>query len=171
MKVRNLILGSCCVVCAPIASAATFMDAEWAKGMCDVWNNTPELVNELGGEDWSANNADRGYKIIRVYREKCGPDGAVQLTISDQDGKAMCTHGGTPTDEELNTDVDYLMHATDEHWQCMGEGSFGCGAMGAMMSGKLQFSGPKMEAMGVMGPFNAFLKSVDEVPGDMSACP
>ena len=36
----------------------------------------------------------------------------------------------------------------------MGEGAFGCGAMGAMTTGKLKFSGPKMETMGVMGPFN-----------------
>ena len=156
---------------APLgASAGAFMDAEWASGMCEAWNGSTELTEGLGG-DWSANNAGRGYKVIRLYRTDCGEDTAVQLTISDQEGKAVCTYGGAPSDEEMNYEVDYLMHATDEDWACMGKGSWGCGAMGAMMTGKLQFQGPKMEAMGVMGPFNEFLQLTDEVPGDMDACP
>lgn len=36
------------------------------------------------------------------------------------------------------------MNATDEDWACMGKGSFGCGAMGAMMTGKLKFSRPSI---------------------------
>jgi len=56
----------------------------------------------------------------------------------------------------------------------MGEGRFGCGAMGAMgamMTGKLKFQGPKGEAMGVMGPFDSFLTMTGKVPGDKAACP
>jgi putative sterol carrier protein len=53
----------------------------------------------------------------------------------------------------------------------MGEGKFGCGAMGAMMTGKLKFEGPKMEAMGVMGPFDSFLLLTGKVPGDKASCP
>ena len=52
----------------------------------------------------------------------------------------------------------------------MGEASFGCGAMGAMMSGKLKFNGPKMEAMSVMGPFNQYLQLTGKVPGEKGAC-
>jgi putative sterol carrier protein len=52
----------------------------------------------------------------------------------------------------------------------MGKGDFGCGAMGAMMSGKLNFKGPKVEAMKVMGPFESFLKLTGKVAGDKSAC-
>ena len=43
--------------------------------------------------------------------------------------------------------------------------------MGAMMSGKLRFSGPKMEAMKVMTPFEKFLKLSGKVPGNQKACP
>jgi putative sterol carrier protein len=43
--------------------------------------------------------------------------------------------------------------------------------MGAMMTGKLQFKGPKGEAMGVMGPFDTFLQLTGKVPGDKKACP
>jgi len=68
-------------------------------------------------------------------------------------------------------DVDYLMYATDEDWACMGEGKFGCGAMGAMTTGKLKLSGPKGEAMSVMGPFNGFLTLTGQVPGDKSSRP
>jgi putative sterol carrier protein len=71
----------------------------------------------------------------------------------------------------MNLGVDYLMHATDKNWNCMGRGSWGCGAMGAMMSGKLKFSGPKMEAMKVMTPFEGFLKLAGKVPGNQGACP
>jgi hypothetical protein len=53
----------------------------------------------------------------------------------------------------------------------MGEGSFGCGAMGAMTTGKLKFSGPKGEAMGVMGPFDDFLVLTGQIGGDKDACP
>jgi putative sterol carrier protein len=42
--------------------------------------------------------------------------------------------------------------------------------MGAMTTGKLKFDGPKMEAMGVMGPFNAFLKLTGTIGGEKGAC-
>jgi len=57
------------------------------------------------------------------------------------------------------------MNATDEDWACMGMGSFGCGAMGAMMTGKLKFSKPKGEAKSVLGPFDTFLQLTGKVPG------
>ncbi|MEZ5447584.1 MAG: SCP2 sterol-binding domain-containing protein [Thiolinea sp.] len=59
----------------------------------------------------------------------------------------------------MNFAVDYLMHATDNDWACMGQGSFGCGAMGAMMTKQLKFQGPKMRAMQVMEPFENFLRT------------
>jgi putative sterol carrier protein len=57
------------------------------------------------------------------------------------------------------------MNATDEDWACRGKGRFGCGAMGAMMTGKLKFSGPKGEAMSVVGLFDSFLQLIGKVPG------
>lgn len=156
---------------AGAAQAGTFMDAEWASQMCKAWNNNPTLTKELGGKAWAANNAGRGYKVIQLYRTKCGEKTKVELEFSDKDGKAVCTYGGAVKHAKLNLEVDYLMHASDEDWTCMGEGKFGCGAMGAMMTGKLKFSGPKGEAMGVMGPFDSFLTTTGKVPGDKGSCP
>ena len=61
----------------------------------------------------------------------------VELQLSDKDGKAICTHGGALKNKDPDYKVDYLMHANNKNWACMGEGSFGCGAMGAMTTGKL----------------------------------
>lgn len=83
----------------------------------------------------------------------------------------MCVEAGLPDKKAMNYKVDYLMHASDDNWACMGKGSFGCGAMGAMMSGKLKFQGPKLEAMKVMDPFESFLKIAGTVPGDKASCP
>jgi putative sterol carrier protein len=152
------------------ANAATFMDTQWASQICSEWNKS-NLATALGGEAWAANNADRGYKLIHLYREKCGDQSKVELEISDKDGKAHCSYGGAVKHAKPNYDVDYLMHATDEDWTCMGEGKFGCGAMGAMTTGKLKFKGPKMEAMGVIGPFDGFLVLTGKVTGDKGSCP
>ena len=164
-------LSALALACSASAQASTFMDADWAASMCSAWNNTPELTTGLGGDSWAANNAGRGYKVIHLYREKCGEDSKVEVEIADKGGKAHCTYGGAVKHAKLNYDVDYLMYATDEDWNCMGEGKFGCGAMGAMMTGKLNFKGPKGEAMGVMGPFDAFLVGTGKVPGSKTDCP
>ncbi len=164
-------IGAIGFAAAGVTQAATFMDAEWASQMCKAWNANATLTKGLAGDAWAKNDAGRGYKVIHLYRTKCGPKTAVELELSEQGGKAACVRGGAITHPKLNLDVDYLMHATDEDWTCMGEGKFGCGAMGAMMTGKLKFEGPKGEAMGVMGPFDGFLTTTGKVPGDKAACP
>jgi putative sterol carrier protein len=166
-----LVAGIAGLLCSGAAFAGTFMDASWASATCNAWNANPTLTNELGGKAWAANDAGRGYKIIQLYRTKCGEGSKVELEISDQDGKARCVRGGAVKHAALDAKVDYVMHATDEDWACMGQGKFGCGAMGAMVSGKLKFKGPKGEAMGVMGPFDSFLVLTGKVPGDTSSCP
>jgi putative sterol carrier protein len=153
------------------AQGATFMDAAWASQLCKAWNSNGTLTGKLGGDAWAANDAGRGYKTIQMYRDHCGLGSKVELKITNKDGKAVCVRGGTVENKSPNYDVDYLMHASDEDWACMGEGKFGCGAMGAMTTGKLKFSGPKGEAMSVMGPFNDFLKLTGSIPGDKGACP
>jgi putative sterol carrier protein len=149
------------------AHAEVFMSNAWAKQACDAWNKSSTLTNELA--DWAKNDDGRGFKTIQMYRDKCGLGSKVELKISDKDGKAICTYGGAVTNSNPDYGVDYLMHATDENWTCMGAGK--CKAAGSMMTGKLKFSGPKMEAMGVMGPFNAFLALTGSVGGDMNTCP
>ncbi len=154
--------------------AVEYMDAAWAKQACNAWNKSAVLTTQLGSKHeskWISNNAGRGYKLVQMYRSSCGVKTKIQLTIADKGGKAMCIYGGKPDGKKMNMKVDYLMHATDKNWNCMGRGSWGCGAMGAMMSGKLRFSGPKMEAMKVMDPFESFLKLAGKVPGNQKACP
>lgn len=174
------LLAALLVMMTPVF-ADVYMDAAWAQKACDAWNKSTILTKELAGmstsEDeeesynWIANNNERGYKLVQMYRTNCGVKTKVQLVIQAKDGKAMCTQAGKPDGKVMSAKHDYLMHATDAHWECMGKGSFGCGAMGAMMSGKLKFTGPKGEAMRVMGPFGAFLKVAGAVKGDKSSCP
>lgn len=149
------------------AQSAVFMSDAWAEQTCAAWNKNATLTSELG--DWAKNDDGRGFKTIQMYRDKCGLGSKVELKIESKDGKAICTYGGAVTNASPDYGVDYLMHATDENWACMGKGE--CKAMGAMMTGKLKFSGPKMEAMGVMGPFNEFLALTGTVGGEMGSCP
>jgi len=152
------------------AMAAEFMDSAWAKKTCEAWNKNSDLTAGLA--EWSTNNKDRGYKLIQIYRTQCDTKSKIQLNIVNKGGKATCIYGGKPDGKKVDYDVDYLMHASDEDWTCMGKGSFGCGAMGAMMSGKLKFTGPKGEAMTVMGPFGGFLELTGKVAGTKSeTCP
>jgi hypothetical protein len=51
-----------------------------------------------------------------------------------------------------------------------GQGQLRLRGHGAMMTGKLKFSRPKGEAIGVMGPFDSFLQLTGKVPGDTSSC-
>ena len=51
----------------------------------------------------------------------------------------------------------------------MGDGRDG--PMKAMMFGRLHFKGPKMEAMGNMGPFAKFLTLTGKVDSDRTKCP
>lgn len=151
-------------------AASVFMSEKWAEEACDAWNQDQELAKGLGG-DWIGNDADRGYKVIQIYRIDCKDSAKVELTIVKDGDEAKCSYGGAVKHTELNDDVDYLMYAEDEDWACMGEGSWGCGPMGAMATGKLKFDGPKGEAMGVMGPFEGFLLLTGKVPSDRSSCP
>lgn len=155
------------------AQAGEFMDAAWAKAACDAWNANSTLTSGLvntDGYSWAGNDNKRGYKLIQMYRTPCGDSSKVQLNITVQGDKATCVYGGAPDGKKMDYDYDYLMHATDEDWTCMGEGKFGCGAMGAMMSGKLKFTGPKVEAMKVMSPFENFLQLTGKVPGTKTEC-
>ena len=157
------------------AMATDFMDATWAKQACNAWNANATLTGKLGSKSaskWISNDAGRGYKVLQMSRSQCGAKTKIQLNIADKGGKAMCIYGGKPDGKKLNMAVDYIMHATDKNWTCMGKGSWGCGAMGAMGTGKLKFSGPKVEAMKVMGPFGSFLRLAGAVPGNKGAtCP
>ena len=155
------------------AQAANFMDAAWATQACAAWNADSTLTSGLmdtDGYSWAKNDGGRGYKLVQMYRTDCGESTKVQLNIVMQGDKATCSYGGAPDGKKMDASYDYLMHATDADWTCMGEGKFGCGAMGAMASGKLKFDGPKMEAMKVRGPFEGFLQLTGKVAGTKTEC-
>lgn len=171
---KQLTLAACLLgSIAGQAQAGEFMDAAWAKQACSAWNADSTLTKGLvntDGYSWIGNDNKRGYKLVQMYRTDCGEASKVQLNIALQDDKATCIYGGAPDGKAMDADYDYLMHATDTDWACMGEGKFGCGAMGAMMSGKLKFTGPKVEAMKVMTPFESFLHLTGEVTGSKTEC-
>ena len=144
------------------------MSAEWGPAACEAWNNNVTLTDELAGDTWAANDGGKGYKIMQVYRMDCNEEPTVELQISNQDGKAICTYGGAVTTSELDKGVDYIMFAKTSNWERMGSGQDG--PMKAMTFGRLKFIGPKMEAMSNMGPFAAFLRLTGEVPATMD-CP
>jgi putative sterol carrier protein len=153
---------------AGAAQAATLMSAEWTAKACEQWNNTPLLANDLA-DKWIKNDGGKGYKIIHLYRTDCGEASKTEMRISAKDGKAMCTYGGKVENTKLDSGVDYIMHATTERWGEMGRGEYG--PMKAMSFFRLKFTGPKLEAMSVMGPFEAFLLMPGKVPGDTTSCP
>lgn len=149
------------------AQAAPLMSPDWAAQACQSWNANPVLTDELA-EKWIKNDKGRGYKIMHMYRTDCGEASKVEMTISAQNGKAMCTYAGKVQHANLDLASDYLMHAETKRWKEMGAGEYG--PMRAMMFGRLKFEGPKGEAMRVMGPFEQFLLIPGKVPGDDS-CP
>lgn len=151
------------------AAAPVMMSAEWATHACTAWNADPVLTEGLAKSGWIDNDNKRGYKVMHVFRTECKESRPVELRVAKQNGKAMCVYGGAIQNAKLDDDVDYLMHATTERWVEMGLGDYG--PMRAMMFGRLEFEGPKMEAMGNMGPFENFLLLVGRVQADYGSCP
>jgi len=146
---------------APAANPA-FMSPAWAQGLCTAWNNSPTLTEKLAGS-WVKNNGGKGYKVMEVSDSDMKTTPPVQLEIALKGGKAICSYGGPIKVSKLNYDYDYKMWATTRDWHHMGS------PLTAMMFGRLNFKGPKMEAMGNMGPFGAFLKLVKDVPATVPA--
>ncbi|MCS7307902.1 MAG: SCP2 sterol-binding domain-containing protein [Aquificaceae bacterium] len=145
-------------------SAPVFMDGEYAKALCETWNKTPQLSEQLGkSESWVAVPERK----LFIYREDCGDGKQIQLTIKNEGGKAQCVYGG-PARDKRGKD-DFLMYAETKRWLEMGKKEYG--PMKAMMLNRLKFEGPKGVAMKNMGPFEAFLDIVDNPPHDAGKCP
>ena len=152
---------------ALLAADTVLMSSDWAQGMCDAWNQDEGLTEGLA--TWMQNDADRGYKLLRIYRMDCPESPRIQLRVADREGAVSCIEAGVATDEELDASYDYVMYAKTGRWLEMGAGDYG--PMWGMMSGRLKFEGPKWEAMKNMGPFKSFLLLVGKVPGATDACP
>lgn len=167
MKYFILVAGALLAISRPAQAASVMMTPDWAAQACDAWNQNATLTTGLS-DDWIKNDNKRGYKIVQMYRTDCGDGVKVELKIASKDGKALCVYGGKPQNTP-DFAIDYLMHAKSERWREMGKGEYG--PMKAMMFGRLKFSGPMMEAMSVMGPFEQFLLLVGKVESDTTSCP
>lgn len=167
MKYTTIALAALAVLTTTAHAAPAMMSPEWTAQACDAWNKDATLTSGLA-DQWIKNDKDRGHKIIHLYRTDCGEATQTEMKIVPKDGKAICVYGGAVQNTKMDHAADYTMHATTERWNEMGAGKYG--PMKAMMFGRLKFTGPKMEAMGVMGPFGAFLQLPGKIPGDQ-ACP
>lgn len=146
-----------------LASATVMMDANYARELCNLWDQTPALVNMA-----SSSSEWRGAPVRKLflYRKDCRSR-QIELYIQNMNGKAECVYGGWAKDPR--TGNDFLMYATTKHWIEMGRGDYG--PMHAMMFGELSFSGPKFVAMANMGPFSKFLRLLGRIPANTNACP
>jgi putative sterol carrier protein len=151
------------------AAGPVLMSADWGAAACAAWNADPVLTRDLVESDWIKNDKGRGYKVMQVYREDCGDQPTAELRVSLRDGMAHCVYGGAVQTARLESGADYVMYAETKRWLEMGAGEYG--PMKAMTFGRLGFKGPKMEAMGNMGPFTNFLLLVGKVPSDAETCP
>ncbi len=145
-------------------SANVFMGPEYARELCNVWNRTPKLTEELGkSESWIAVPERK----IFLYREDCSPNKQIQLTIKNEGNRAVCVYGG-PAKDSRGKD-DFLLYAETKRWEEMGKGEYG--PMRAMALGRLKFEGSRDVAMKNMGPFEAFLTALGRPSYDASKCP
>ena len=156
-------------IAAPAWAAPTMMSADWGKAACEACNKDPLLTEKLVESVWMANDKSRGYKIMQVYRTDCGDKPTAELRVALKDGKATCVYGGAPQADKLDSGADYVMMAETARWIEMGRGDYG--PMRAMFMQRLGFDGPKLEAMGNMGPFENFLLLVGKVASETKACP
>lgn len=145
------------------------MSPPWAQAMCAAWNSDAVLTDKLVESGWMKNDGGRGFKLMQIYRADCPKAARIEMQIALKDSKARCEYGGASRTDKLDGGADYLMWADTPRWREMGAGEYG--PMKAMMFGRLNFEGPKLEAMGNMGPFQNFLLLVGKVPGDWAACP
>ncbi|MBI2754002.1 MAG: SCP2 sterol-binding domain-containing protein [Betaproteobacteria bacterium] len=152
----------------PAFANPVLMSGDWTKGLCQAWNAEPVLTDKLAESGWAKNDKGRGFKVIQIYRTDCGKKPTSEVRISLKEGKAACVYGGPAESTKLDMGADYVMDAETTRWEEMGRGEYG--PMRAMMFGRLSFDGPMGEAMGNMGPFEAFLKLVGKVPYDVRSC-
>lgn len=172
MKPLQTLLVLACAVALPGARAdspAVAMSSAWAQAMCSAWNSDAVLTDKLVESGWIKNDAGHGHKLMQIYRADCPKAPRIEMQIALKDNKAQCEYGGAARSDKLDGGADYLMWADTPRWREMGAGEYG--PMKAMMFGRLNFEGPKLEAMGNMAPFQNFLLLVGKVPGDWAACP
>ncbi len=167
---RHFAALACALLAATSVQAQTVaMSPAFAEAMCAAWNADATLTGGLAESGWVKNDGGRGHKAMQIYRSDCPNSARIEMQIALKDNQAQCVYGGAAKSTALDKGTDYLMWAETPKWREMGSGDLG--PMRAMMFGSLNFEGPKMEAMGNMGPFGGFLLLVGKVPADWAACP
>lgn len=151
------------------AQSGRAMSPDWAKALCAAWNEDETLTAKLVESGWIRNDGGRGFKTMQIWRADCQGSERVEMRIAFKQEKAQCVAAGAATAQALDPGSDYRMWAETPRWREMGAGEYG--PMRAMMFGRLNFEGPRMEAMGNMVPFENFLLLVGKVPGDWGTCP
>jgi len=160
---RKAFLGVLALAGSSLA-APVFMGEEYAKALCEEWNKTPRLVEELGKNEFWASVPER--KMF-LYREDCNDTKRIQLTIKNENGKAVCVYGGLAKDKKGPN--DFLMYAETKRWLEMARKEYG--PMKAMMLGRLKYEAPKGVTKMNIGYFETFLDILDNPPHDASKCP
>lgn len=156
-------------VVVTVNASEPFMSVPYITQFCDAWNADDLMTTGLAESEWVDNDGDKGFKIIQLYRLDCKDSPHVEMQFERQDDKAICVYAGKVENPDLDRSADYEMFATTKRWVEIGNGDYG--PMKAMMFGRMKFKGPKMEAMGNMGPFKNFLLLFGKFPADHSVCP
>ncbi|PTU29171.1 SCP2 sterol-binding domain-containing protein [Stenotrophobium rhamnosiphilum] len=167
LGIAGLVAGA--MLATSAQASTTLLSPEWAAQACDAWNKDPILTKELVKSKWASNDGGHGYKAIQIYRNDCENSAWVELQIAQKGELAQCIYGGKIKTTKLTSGVDYVMNASTQNWVEMGKGEYG--PMKAMMTTRLRFKGPMIEAMNNMVPFESFLLLVGKVEADASTCP
>ncbi len=155
---------------APSGPLPALMSVDYIKQFCAAWNADETMTVGLATSGWIDNDGDKGFKIIQLYRSDCPDSPHVEMQFErSKDDKAVCVYAGGVENPELDRSADYEMFAETDRWIEIGRGDYG--PMKAMMFGRLKFKGPKIEAMGNMGPFKNFLLLFGKFPSDSKVCP
>lgn len=146
-----------------------FLSADWAAEACRLRNQDPILTKHLIDSGWMANDAQRGFKQVRIVRRDCAGSPPAEIRTAVLDEKASCVYGGAARGTDLDLEADYLLTASTEHWAAMAAGEYG--PMRSILLGILELQGPRQEAMTNLRPLREFLLLTGRVEAETGACP
>ncbi|MCX7945790.1 MAG: SCP2 sterol-binding domain-containing protein [Hydrogenophilus sp.] len=121
-----------------------FLSPEWMARYREAWNANEKLVKGLSG-----------FSALIEYGWADGSRPSVFLEVKD--GEAVATYDRLPDGRS----PDFVMHATEEVWQALRDGSLSGRA--ALLSRKLKFKGSMITAMRYMGPFEESIRLIGKV--------
>lgn len=158
---------------SPAQNALQFLSPEFAKLVCDAWNQS-ELPQKLGTKDAGGNNwiltenkytgEVRNKQVLVMSRRDCSAIPMVQLTIENKNGKALCTYGGALT--ESYEKAEWAFAPTTVQWYKFASGIWGYMQMPGIMKG---FRGPMFVARANIDNFGTFWKIVGKVAKQTNA--